>query len=161
VSAAGVRRIEFAPLPHGTETPVATPENSAPFLTDTVEQLREYFAGQRTAFDLPLDTSTATAFQATVYEELLRVPYGHVITYGELARRVGRPGGARAVGQAVGANPIPIVIPCHRVVSGAGRLGGFSGGLPNKVVLLRLEGVEVDGATPTSRVHPEVIPLRL
>jgi len=103
----------------------------------------------------------ATNFQRQVYQRLLAVEYGHVISYGELARAVGGPGLARAVGQAVGANPIPIVIPCHRVVGAGGRLTGFGGGLPAKIALLRLEGVDVDGNRPTSRVRPNVIPLDL
>ncbi|HCO13639.1 MAG TPA: hypothetical protein DIT46_05615, partial [Gemmatimonadetes bacterium] len=81
--------------------------------------------------------------------------------YGEIARAVGKPDQARAVGQAVGANPILIVVPCHRVIASDGRLTGFSGGLRRKVALLRMEGVEVEGASPNSRVHPEVIPLDL
>jgi len=89
------------------------------------------------------------------------VPYGHVTSYGQLAKDVGKPDQARAVGQAVGANPIPIVIPCHRVIASDGRLTGFGGGLPAKVALLKLEGVDVDGARPSSKVHPEVIPLDL
>ena len=96
-----------------------------------------------------------------VYEELLKVKHGHVTTYGEIARAVGKPDKARAVGQAIGANPILIVVPCHRVIASDGRLTGFSGGLRRKVALLRMEGVEVEGVSPNSRVHPEVIPLDL
>ena len=109
-----------------------------------------------------LDFSGVTSeFQRVVYNRLIRVPHGHVTSYGQIAREMGKPDQARAVGQAVGANPIPIMIPCHRVVSSDGRLTGFSGGLKRKVELLKLEGVGVDGSSAKSRVHPEVIPLDL
>ena len=100
-------------------------------------------------------------FQRDVCERLLAIEYGHVSSYGQIAKDLGKPDQARAVGQAVGANPIPIVVPCHRVIASDGRLTGFSGGLAAKVALLKLEGIDVDGQTPTSRVYPEVIPLDL
>ncbi len=84
-----------------------------------------------------------------------------MVSYGQIAADIGKPDQARAVGQAVGANPIPIVIPCHRVIGSDGRLTGFGGGLRAKVALLKLEGVDVEGANPSSRVRPEVIPLDL
>ncbi len=131
-------------------------------LQEAVEQMEAYFAKERTSFQLPLDLSgVGSDFQREVYGELLKVEHGHVTTYGEIARAVGKPGQARAVGQAVGANPILIVVPCHRVIASDGRLTGFSGGLRRKVALLRMEGVEVEGVSPNSRVHPEVIPLDL
>ena len=102
------------------------------------EALEEYFAGTRTAFDLPLHP-LGTPFQLAVWRELARIPYGETISYGELARRVGDPGAARAVGAANGANPLPIVVPCHRVIGANGSLTGFGGGLPNKRLLLGLE----------------------
>ncbi len=127
-----------------------------------MEQLREYFAKERTSFDLPLDLSGVTSdFQREVYNQLLKVEHGHVMSYGQIAREIGKPDQARAVGQAVGANPIPIIVPCHRVIASDGRLTGFSGGLKRKVVLLKLEGIDVDGSSPNSKVHPEVIPLDL
>ncbi len=159
-SPSGVRRIEFGALPKERHTD--PPEEWPPNLRAAVDQLREYFAKHRTSFDLELDLSgVASDFQREVYTHLLSVEYGHVTSYGQLAREIGKPDQARAVGQAVGANPIPIVIPCHRVIGSDGRLTGFSGGLQAKVALLKLEGVDVDGATPTSKVHPEVIPLDL
>ena len=124
-------------------------------------QLSEYFDRRRTVFDVPLDLETATDFQKDVYARLLKVAHGRVTTYGELAEAVDRAELARAVGQAVGANPIPIFIPCHRVVAADSRLGGFSGGLSAKAALLRLENVEVEGETEASRVHPEVLRLDL
>lgn len=133
-----------------------------PNLRDAVQQLEEYFAKKRTDFDVELDLSGVTSsFQRDVYQRLLSIEYGHVVSYGQIARDVGQPDMARAVGQAVGANPIPIVVPCHRVVASDGRLTGFAGGLPIKISLLKLEGIGVDGQSPNSKVHPEVIPLDL
>jgi len=101
-------------------------------------QLREYFSGDRTEFDLPLALD-GTPFQRAVWRKLMEIPYGETISYGELARRVGNPKASRAVGSANGANRIPIVIPCHRVIASGGKLGGFGGGLPVKEALLALE----------------------
>lgn len=102
-------------------------------------ELREYFAGTRRAFSVPL-APRGTPFQLAVWRALATIPYGHTITYGELARRVGRPRAFRAVGQANGANPLPIVYPCHRVVASGDRIGGYGGGLDAKRRLLELEG---------------------
>lgn len=105
-------------------------------------QLRAYLAGQRAAFDLPIDIGSLTTFQRDVLMTVMKVPRGEVTTYGDLAKRIGRPKAARAVGQALGNNPIPIVIPCHRVLTSDGSLGGYSGreGVKTKEKLLRLEG---------------------
>ncbi|MCX7856303.1 MAG: methylated-DNA--[protein]-cysteine S-methyltransferase [Anaerolineae bacterium] len=119
--------------------PESLEENPAA-LSEAVIQLREYFSRLRREFDLPLDLR-GTPFQRRVWEELQRVLYGQTVVYSELARRVGRPGAARAVGHAVGANPIPIIVPCHRVVGADGSLVGYGGGLEIKSALLRLEGV--------------------
>jgi methylated-DNA-[protein]-cysteine S-methyltransferase len=105
---------------------------------EAVRQLHEYFAGKRTGFDLPL-APRGTEFQRSVWRQLQEIPYGETISYGELARRVGNPKASRAVGSANGKNPLPIVIPCHRVIAGNGTLGGFGGGLPTKQTLLALE----------------------
>jgi methylated-DNA-[protein]-cysteine S-methyltransferase len=113
--------------------------DAPPFLKDAAAQLEEYFARERTGFDIPMELD-GTEFQKEVWAELSRIPYGETISYGELARRVGRPRGPRAVGQANGKNPIAIVVPCHRVVAGNG-IGGYGGGLPLKRALLTLEGV--------------------
>ncbi|MFB7516178.1 methylated-DNA--[protein]-cysteine S-methyltransferase [Streptomyces sp. NPDC056144] len=111
-------------------------------LAEPVRQLDAYFAGAAGAFDLPLDWSLTTGFNRQVLRELATgVPYGTVVGYGELARRVGQPGAAQAVGTAMGANPLPVVVPCHRVVESDGGLGGFGGGLETKRQLLALEGV--------------------
>jgi methylated-DNA-[protein]-cysteine S-methyltransferase len=130
-------------------------------LDDALDQLAEYFKGKRKRFDLPLDFSGATKFQRRIYERLLGIPYGRIVSYGDIADEMGEPGAARAVGQAVGANPLPIVVPCHRVVRSDGRLGGYSGGLRRKVALLAVEGVNVDGHQPGSRVQPELLRLPL
>ena len=112
-------------------------------LAETVRQLREYFAGSRRDFDLPLALE-GTDFQRKVWRKLQEIPYGETISYGELAKRVGNPKASRAVGSANGKNRIPIVIPCHRVIAGDGGLGGFGGGLTTKEKLLAIEG-EVSG----------------
>jgi methylated-DNA-[protein]-cysteine S-methyltransferase len=101
-------------------------------------QLREYFAGNRRAFDLPVRLF-GTAFQCLVWTALREVPYGETVTYGELAHRIGRPAAARAVGLANGHNPISIVVPCHRVIGAGGGLTGYGGGLDRKRFLLDLE----------------------
>ena len=105
---------------------------------EALRQLEEYFAGQRTTFDLPLRPN-GTDFQRRVWKELLQIPYGQTATYGQIAKRIGRPNAARAVGQACNANPIPIFIPCHRVVGSNSRLTGFALGLDVKTALLELE----------------------
>ncbi len=102
------------------------------------QQLQEYFAGDRKQFDLPLNLS-GTEFQVQVLEELRRIPYGETTSYGDIAKRIGRPKAMRAVGAANGRNPIPIIIPCHRVIGSGGDLTGFGGGLDTKEALLRLE----------------------
>jgi methylated-DNA-[protein]-cysteine S-methyltransferase len=113
----------------------------APRQVDGVRrELDEYFDGRRRAFDLPLDLRGTTPFTARVLAELARVPYGQTATYGELARRAGRPSAARAVGTVMNRNPIPIVLPCHRVLGANGSLVGYGGGLERKEQLLRLEG---------------------
>ena len=101
-------------------------------------QLDEYFRGERTQFELRLQPS-GTDFQRQVLDELLKIPYGETTSYGEIAERIGRPKAVRAVGAANGRNPLPILIPCHRVVGSSGDLTGFGGGLDAKALLLRLE----------------------
>jgi methylated-DNA-[protein]-cysteine S-methyltransferase len=103
--------------------------------------IRTYFAGSRNILDLPLDLDGQPLFRRRVWEVLRTIPYGRVRSYGWVARKIGTPLAARAVGGACGENPIPLIVPCHRVVGGDGSLGGFSSGLPTKKRLLRLEGV--------------------
>ncbi len=107
-------------------------------LAEVSRQLREYFDGERREFDLPLRLG-GTEFQVSVLEALQQIPYGETTSYGEIARRIGRPKAVRAVGAANGRNPIPIVVPCHRVIGSTGDLTGFGGGLDTKEALLRLE----------------------
>lgn len=106
---------------------------------DMAHEIELYFDGRLSEFKTPIDVSEGTPFQKSVWKQLLDIPYGETATYGEVAENVGRPGAARAVGNAVGANPIPIVIPCHRVLASNG-LGGYSGGIHIKKDLLRIEG---------------------
>ena len=103
-------------------------------------QLDEYFDGDRRRFELPVDLALQADFNRRVLRELARVPYGEVVTYGELAARAARPRAARAVGTVMNRNPLPIVLPCHRVIGANGKLVGYGGGLERKEALLRLEG---------------------
>jgi methylated-DNA-[protein]-cysteine S-methyltransferase len=112
---------------------------AGPVLARARQQLIEYFAGVRTTFDLPLDPP-GTAFQRQVWDALRTIPYGATTSYSELARRLGDPGATRAVGAANGKNPIPIIVPCHRVIGARGELTGFGGGLDRKRWLLEHEG---------------------
>ena len=105
---------------------------------EAIRQLRAYFAGGLVDFDLPL-APEGTPFQLSVWNKLREIPYGETISYGELATRVGNPKASRAVGMANGRNPLPIVVPCHRVIGSDGKLTGFGGGLPAKKLLLALE----------------------
>jgi methylated-DNA-[protein]-cysteine S-methyltransferase len=113
---------------------------ATPLDRDVRRQLEAYFAGRLTAFDLPWSFELP-AFTTDVLEAVARIPFGAARSYGDVARDIGRPRAARAVGQAVGANVLPLVIPCHRVLAAHGRLGGFGGGLAWKRFLLRLEGI--------------------
>ena len=109
-----------------------------PVLAEAARQFSDYFAGRRPRFDLPLDLSAGTPFQQDVWRALLGIAGGAAQTYGEVAARIGRPAAVRAVGTAVGANPLIIVVPCHRVLGSQGALTGFGGGLGRKAALLRL-----------------------
>lgn len=112
-------------------------------VASAIRQLEEYFGGEREYFDLPIDLSLLTQFQRSVLEATSSVPRGEIVTYKEIARRIGKPKASRAVGNALGRNPVPIVIPCHRVLPQNGSLGGYSGGggPDTKATLLKLEGV--------------------
>lgn len=113
------------------------PRDDGPF-REVAAQLEAYFEGERTDFDVPLHLR-GTTFQRKVWEALRAIPYGRTCTYGELARRIGAPGAARAVGLANGRNPVSVIVPCHRVVGADGRLTGYGGGLARKQFLLDLE----------------------
>jgi methylated-DNA-[protein]-cysteine S-methyltransferase len=118
------------------------PERSNDILELAVRQLTEYFAGERKDFELPVKVA-GTAFQQAVWEQLAALQYGRFMSYGELGLAIGRPGSGRAIGGAVGANPIPIIIGCHRVLASNGKITGYSGGegVPTKLWLLTHEGV--------------------
>lgn len=111
-----------------------------PVLQQAAQQLDQYFAGQRTHFELPLDLTTGTPFQQTVWQALLAITRGQTCSYKALSAAVGRPAAIRAVGGAVGHNPLSIIVPCHRVVGANGALTGYAGGLARKTALLHLEG---------------------
>lgn len=117
-------------------------------LSSATAQLAEYFAGRRRVFDLPLAPERMTPrtdFRRGVWQALQDIPYGKVTTYGELASAIGKPNSAQAVGQAVGRNPLSILVPCHRVVGADGSLTGYAGGIDRKIFLLQVEGVNIRG----------------
>jgi methylated-DNA-[protein]-cysteine S-methyltransferase len=122
----GARELEKAPRNH-------------PVFREAMNQLDEFFLEKREKFDLPLKPA-GTEFQLKVWRELTRIPYGETRSYGELAKKLGKPKASRAVGAANGRNPLPIIIPCHRVIGSNGKLTGFAGGLDTKRILLELEG---------------------
>ena len=134
----GLTRVDFQQGIRPVETGPDWPINDEIF-SDAVQQLQEYFAGRRQQFNLQL-APDGTAFQQQVWQELQRIPFGTTITYQELAHRIGKPKGARAVGSANGCNPIAIIVPCHRVIGQDGRLRGYASGLPIKRKLLQHEG---------------------
>ena len=113
---------------------------SSPLLEQTARELAAYFAGERREFTVPL-APEGTAFQKSVWAELQKVPYGETASYKDIAQRLGKPGAAIAVGQANSRNPIPIIIPCHRIIGFGGKMVGYTGGLHIKRALLALEGV--------------------
>lgn len=142
-SAQGLCRLDFGVAPAtflSKLDPLARTQHNPAALAAIAEQLRAYFAGERSRFELTLDLERLTPFQKSVLQSARSIPAGVVWTYGQVARAIGRPKASRAVGQALGRNPVPIIIPCHRVVAGDGSLGGYSGGLDRKKLLLRLEG---------------------
>jgi len=136
--ASGIRLLNFQNGTNPAEVPAAWTETRAAF-TGVVRQLDEYFDGNRRDFDLALRPQ-GTVFQKEVWSELERIPYGTTISYSELAERIKRPKAVRAVGSANGANPIPLIIPCHRVIGADGSLTGYGGGLEIKERLLAHEG---------------------
>ncbi|KIQ97733.1 methylated-DNA--[protein]-cysteine S-methyltransferase [Lysobacter sp. A03] len=135
----GLRLIEFSQPRHPVKRSAEWREGSHPVLDAATTQLDEYFAGYRTGFDLPISPQ-GTPFQRDTWSALAEIRYGETVSYGELASRAGHAGAVRAVGAAVGRNPVPIVVPCHRVMGADGSMTGFSGGLPVKRQLLVLEG---------------------
>jgi methylated-DNA-[protein]-cysteine S-methyltransferase len=134
---AGLREIVFSNKGKRAQPHADWQEDESRF-GDVIEQLKKYFAGQLETFEVPL-APEGTPFQQKVWTELCKIAYGETISYGELARRIGNPNASRAVGLANGSNPIPIVIPCHRVIGANGKLTGYGGGLDIKEKLLALE----------------------
>jgi methylated-DNA-[protein]-cysteine S-methyltransferase len=135
----GLSGIWFDGQKHKPDSSAWPEQTEHPVLLQTQAQLREYFAGRRLQFSLPLDLAQGTAFQQQVWLGLLEIPAGQTISYGTLGARMGRAAAVRAVGAAVGRNPISIVVPCHRVLGANGALTGYAGGLERKLALLRLE----------------------
>jgi methylated-DNA-[protein]-cysteine S-methyltransferase len=136
----GLAGVWFVGQRHGPDTSGWAEDPSHPVLQRAAGQLAEYFTGQRTRFELPLDLQAGTPFQQSVWTALLAIPPGGTTSYAQLGRQLGRPQAARAIGAAVGRNPVSIVVPCHRVLGTGGSLTGYAGGLERKTALLRLEG---------------------
>jgi methylated-DNA-[protein]-cysteine S-methyltransferase len=155
---AGLRAVLFA----GQAVPADAVEGSDAVIETAARQLREWFAGERTTFDLPLDVSVATEFQRRAWLALAEIPYGTTRSYGAQAARLGHPRSARAVGAANGRNPLSIVLPCHRLVGADGALTGFSGGLAVKRALLEHEAATAAraGGAGTSRTRTSPAPRR-
>lgn len=131
VDETGLCRLHFG----GTDRP----RDTDPLLSEAAEQLKAYFAGELQEFTLPLSVRGGSDFERAVWQQLTRIPYGEMQTYGDVAKIVGDVGAARAVGTACNRNPIAIVVPCHRVVGAGGKMVGFGGGIPTKRHLLELE----------------------
>lgn len=144
--------------PDRLDGPSAWPEAPGhPVLRQARDELLSYLDGRLQAFTVPLDLSMGTAFQQAVWQALLHIPCGQLLGYGALASRLGRPAAARAVGAAVGRNPVSVIVPCHRVVGADGSLTGYAGGLERKQALLRLEGHALPAlSAPQRRLWPEV-----
>ena len=139
-SDAGLIGLWFDNQRHAPNTTGWQPDDADAVLTDAAQQVVDYFAGRRGDFDLPLDLSHGTAFQQSVWQALRAIPAGSTTSYGALSAQVGKPAAVRAVGAAVGRNPISVIVPCHRVVGADGSLTGYAGGLDRKTALLTLEG---------------------
>ena len=136
-TADAVTGVYFSEHEHSAPVPADSVASAEPF-EKVITQLEEYFSGEREEFDVTL-APVGTPFQLQVWDELRRIPYGQTISYGELARRIGKPEASRAVGLANGRNPISIIVPCHRVIGANGKLVGYGGGLGNKAILLNIE----------------------
>ena len=145
-SSSGICAIDFDPAAPPDSPSGPSPQN--PLLAEAASQLQAYFAGRLREFDLPLDMD-GTEFQISVWRQLLTIPYGRTCSYSAIAKAIGRPAAVRAVGAANGANPLPIVVPCHRVIGMSGKLVGYGGGLPLKKRLLALE--QMDEILPALR----------
>lgn len=136
----GLSGVWFDGQRHGPDTSAWRHDPANPLLLRAIEQLGQYFAGQRSHFELPLDLQGGTAFQQQVWQALLGIAPGATTSYGRLSSAIGKPAAVRALGAAVGRNPVSIVVPCHRVLGADGSLTGYAGGLARKTALLALEG---------------------
>lgn len=141
VSASGLARVEFSDVANGM-----VHSEGLSLVNEALQQIHAYLAGDLKKFDLPLDWSGMGEFQKSVLKQTILIPYGQVITYGDIANILGKPGSARAVGRAEATNPMPLVIPCHRVIGQDGHLHGYGGrgGIITKAWLLKMEGVLLD-----------------
>ena len=144
----GLQQIAFAALKNLKESSEGDEKHPSlkglQTLSDLIQEMNAYFFGLRKTFSIDLDWGVLKGFQLRVLQRTAEIPYGQVLTYGQLGRELGQPGAARAVGQALGANPMPIVIPCHRVIGSDGKLHGYAGGLAKKAFLLNLEGHRIE-----------------
>ena len=143
----GLQRVAFTALKKLKESDVGDEKKPSLIgfqaLSDLIQEMNAYFFGLRKTFSIDVDWGVLKGFQLRVLKRTAEIPFGQVLTYGQLGNELGQPGAARAVGQALGANPMPIVIPCHRVIGSDGKLHGYAGGLANKAYLLNLEGHRV------------------
>ena len=140
----GLAGVWFDGQQHQPDPSGWTVDPAHPVLVRTTRQLQEYFTGKRQVFDLPLALDGGTDFQQQVWRALLEIPSGQTVSYGTLSQRIGRPRAVRAVGTAIGRNPLSIVVPCHRIVGTNGALTGYAGGLDRKTALLQLESPRLD-----------------
>lgn len=138
VDEAGICGVQFGAV-EGAQPAEAIDQGPTGWLHAAVDELRRYFAGDLTSFTVPLSVRRGSEFERAVWREMTLIPYGETRTYGQVARAVGDPDAARAVGVACNRNPIPVIVPCHRIVGAGGKLVGFGGGLPRKRHLLELE----------------------
>ena len=140
------KSMDFKNVPHPWPT-----QDAHPTLKQAAREMQEYFDGKRQLFDVILDINSGTLFQQSVWRALLKIDHGKTSTYGDIGRQINNPAAVRAVGSAVGRNPLSVIIPCHRVLGGDGSLTGYAGGLHRKTALLNLEGVAFEGSTARSR----------
>lgn len=140
-SSQGLCGLWFEGDPHQPDLAAIPMQPQHPLFLQAMQQLHAYFAGELQKFELPLDLSRGTPFQQAAWQALRALPYGSSTSYGALSAAIGRPRAMRAVGAAIGRNPVSIIVPCHRVIGANGALTGYAGGLPRKQALLQLEGV--------------------
>ena len=138
--------MDFKSIPHVWPT-----QDAHPTLVQARREMQEYFDGKRQVFDVDLDINGGTLFQQSVWRTLLKIAHGKTSTYSDIGRQINNPAAVRAVGSAVGRNPLSVIIPCHRVLGGDGSLTGYAGGLHRKTALLGLEGIRFDGHAATSK----------